>query len=418
MNRSRWNGSLRQVLATCCVSCATSALAQGVYPGDLSADGYKLPGGFQPVLQLRTYFFDAENLDGIRSQAWAIGGWAGARSPWWGNLFQVGFVGYTSQKLYGPSDEGGTKLLEPGQRSFSVVGEAFAALKIFDQTLAGYRQLVNRPFINPQDNRMVPNTFEGYTLTGSANNISYTGGYLTKIKLRDSDSFIWMSNAAGGVGPQRGVYYGGATWDFDKNGNFRIDEQYADDVFNTFYVDGKYPIALDDKTLVTLSGQYFRQKSVGAAEIGNFETNAFGLQAAIAQGPFDAFFAYTQTSRGFDTQNPFGDHPSYLNLMQVPFNGAGEKAWGIGANVKFAGLGAPGLSAGAVFAQGYDRINPGTGASIGNRQETDIRADYAFSKGTVLEGLVATARYAWLHQDGSPQTAPQLRLYINYVARF
>ena len=406
------------MLATCCACCATSALAQGVYPGELSADGYKLPGGFQPVLQLRTYYFDAESLTGVRSEAWAIGGWAGARSPWWGNLFQVGLVGYTSQKLYGPVDEGGSKLLEPGQHSFSVIGEAYAALKVFDQTLAGYRQLVNRPFINPIDNRMVPNTFEGYTLTGSADNISYTGGYLTKVKLRDLDSFQWMSDAAGGTGPQRGVYYAGGTWDFVKNGNVRLDDQYGDDVFNTFYVDGKYPIAIDDKTRLTLGAQYIRQKSVGAAQIGAFSTDAVGVQAAIAQGPFDAFAAYTQTSRGFDTQNPYGDHPSYLYLMQIAFNGAGEKAWGVGGNIRFATLGVPGLSAGGVFAQGYDRINAGTGAAIGNRNELDVRVDYAFVKGTMLEGLVATARYSLLHQDGSPQNAPQLRLYINYAVRF
>jgi hypothetical protein len=418
MNRSIWKSALRQMLATCCVSSATAVLAQGVYPGDLSTDGYKLPGGFQPVLQLRTFYFDAESLTGARSEAWAIGGWAGARSPWWGNLFQVGLVGYTSQKLYGPSDEDGTKLLEPGQHSFAVIGEAFAALKVFDQTLAGYRQLVNRPFINPIDNRMVPNTFEGYTLTGSADNISYTGGYLTKVKLRDSDSFQWMSNAAGGTGPHRGVYYAGGTWDFVKNGNVRLDDQYGEDVFNTFYVDGKYPIAIDDKTRLTLGAQYIRQKSVGAAQIGDFSTNAVGVQAAIAHGPFDAFAAYTETSRGFDTQNPYGDHPSYLYLMQVAFNGAGEKAWGVGGNVRFATLGVPGLSAGGVFAQGYDRINAGTGAPIGNRNELDVRVDYAFVKGTALEGLVATARYSLLHQDGSAQNAPQLRLYLNYAVRF
>jgi hypothetical protein len=418
MKRSTWNAALRQVLATCCLSSATAVVAQGVYPGDLSADGYKLPGGFQPVMQLRTFYFDAESLTGARSEAWAIGGWAGARSPWWGNLFQVGLVGYTSQKLYGPSDEDGTKLLEPGQHSFSVIGEAYGALKVFDQTLAGYRQLVNRPFINPIDNRMVPNTFEGYTLTGSADNVSYTGGYLTKVKLRDLDSFKWMSDAAGGTGPHRGVYYAGGTWDFVKNGNVRLDDQYGEDVFNTFYVDGKYPIAIDDKTRLTLGAQYIRQKSVGAAQIGDFSTDAVGVQAAIAQGPFDAFAAYTQTSRGFDTQNPYGDHPSYLYLMQVAFNGAGEKAWGVGGNVRFATLGVPGLSAGGVFAQGYDRINAGSGAAIGNRNETDIRADYAFPKGTTLEGLVATARYSWLHQNGSVQTAPQLRIYLNYAVRF
>ena len=63
-------------------------------------------------------------------------------------------------------------------------------------------------------------------------------------------------------------YYAGGTWDFVKNGYARLDDQYADDVFNTFYVDGKYPIAIDDKTLVTLGAQYIHQKSVGAAQIG------------------------------------------------------------------------------------------------------------------------------------------------------
>jgi hypothetical protein len=35
-----------------------------------------------------------------------------------------------------------------------------------------------------------------------------------------------------------------------------------------------------------------------------------------------------------------------------------------------------------------------------------------------LEGLVATLRYSWLQQDGSPQTATQLRAYINYAVKF
>jgi len=393
-------------------------LAQGFYPGDSPADGYRLPGGFQPLVQLRSFYFDAENVSGTPSSAWAIGGWAGVRSPWWGDAFQIALVGYTSQKLYGPADEDGTKLLAPGQQSITVIGEAFAALRVLDQTLAGYRQLVNRPFINPTDNRMLPTTFEGYTLTGSASDVSYTGGYLTKVKLRNADSFQWMSNAAGGTGPQRGVAYGGATWDFVKNGYVRVDEQYAFDVFNNFYLDGRYPLAIDDKTALTLGAQYIRQKSVGDSQIGTFSTWASGLQAAIVRGPFGAQLYYTQTGRGFDTQSPFGDHASYLYLMQVFFNGAGEKAWGLGGNVNLASLGVPGLTAAAVYAQGRDRINASTGAALGDRSEADVRADYAFAKGTALQGLVATVRYSRLHQEGAPQDAPQLRVYLNYAVRF
>ena len=370
------------------------------------------------MLQLRTYYFDQESLTGSQSAAWALGGWAGLRSPWFGDFFQAGVVGYTSQKLYGPDDKDGTRLLAPGQEPITVLGEAFGAVRILGQTITGYRQLVNRPFINPQDNRMVPNTFEAYTLTGAADKFSYTGGYITKMKVRNSESFVWMSNTAGGTGKQEGVVYAGGTWDYAKNGYIRLDEQYAIDVFNTFYIDGKYPIVIDDKTSLTLGAQYYPQSSVGDAQIGSFSTYGMGLQGALAYGPVGLQLYYTQTGKGFDTQNPFGSHASYLDMMQVSFNTAGERAWGIGGNVDFTSLGAPGLTAAALYAEGSDRIDDQTGAPLPNRNETDVRVDYAFGKGTLLEGLVATFRYSWEHQDGSPQTATQLRAYINYAVRF
>ena len=137
------------------------------------------------------------------------------------------------------------------------------------------------------------------------------------MKARDSESFVWMSNTAGGTGKQEGVVYAGGTWDFAKNGYVRMDEQYAVDVFNTFYVDGKYPIAIDDKTSLTLGAQYYPQSSVGDAQIGSFSTYGLGLQGAVAYGPVGLQLYYTQTGKGFDTQSPFGNHPSYLNLMQI-----------------------------------------------------------------------------------------------------
>ena len=404
--------------ALCALLAAPLASAQGIYAGDLPKEGYKLPGGFEPVLQLRTYYFDQESLTGSPSAAWALGGWAGLRSPWWGDLFQVGIVGYTSQKLYGPDDKDGTKLLAPGQEQITVLGEAFGAIRILGQTVTGYRQLINRPFINPQDSRMIPNTFEAYTLTGSAGEVSYTGGYITKKKNRESDSFVWMSNVAGGDGNQRGVIYAGGTWNFAKSGSVRMDEQYAVDVFNTFYVDGRYLIPIDDKTSVTLRAQYYPQTSVGDEQIGSFSTWGGGLQAAVGHGPVEAQLYYTQTGRGYNTQAPFGVHASYLSMMISDFNTAGEKAWGVGANVNFSSMGAPGLTASAIYAAGSHRIDPADGSAIPDRNETDVRVDYAVGKGTLLEGLVATVRYAWLHQDGSPQTQTQLRAYVNYAVKF
>lgn len=392
--------------------------AQGIYPGDAGADAFKLPYEFEPVIRVRTFYKKTETLTETEQQAWALGGFAGLRSPWFGDLFQFGVVGYTSQRLYGPAGEGGTLILTSSQGSITALGEAFGAVRLAGQTFMAYRQLIDRPFINPQDTRMLPNTFEAYTVTGAVDQLSYTGGYMTKMKTRASDSFVWASNVAGGTGPQKGVIYAGATYRIAETGYVKIDEVYSIDVFNTFYVEGRYPFRIDDRTQAVLGGQYYPQKSVGDAQIGSFSTWGYGLTAGLTHGPLGAQLYYTQTGRGLTSPDPYGDHPSYLNIQQIIFDTAGEKAWGIRANVDFAELGAPGLTATAIYAAGKDRINSSTGAPLPNHNETDVRADYAFAKGTLLEGLVATFRYSWLHQDGAAQTQTDLRAIVNYLVRF
>ena len=396
-----------------------AAPAQGISPGDLPKDGYRLPGGIEPVLQLRTYYFDQQSLTGVASTAWTLGGWAGLRTPWIGEAVQLGVVGYTSQRLYGPADEGGTLLLQTNQDPINVVGLAWGALRVAGQTFAAYRQLIDRPFINPQDNRMVPNTFEAYTLSGSvASAFSYTGGYIAKIKNRDADEFVSMSKDAGGSGDNEGLYFAGVDWDFMKNGRLRADYQYGMDTYDTFYVDARAPVQLGERTTLALGAQYFSQGSVGSAQIGDFSTWGAGIRGVLTHGPVGVQLMFTRTGTGFDSQNPYGDSPSYLNEQQVAFNTAGERAWGLGASIDLASLGAPGLSASAVYAAGSHRIDDASGAPLPDRNETDLRADYRFAKGSALQGLWLTLRYSWLRQDGSPQTQTQARVIVNYPLSF
>ena len=404
--------------AVVALAFSVAASAQGIYPGDLPKDGTRLPGGIEPIVHLRTYYFDAETTSGKPSEAWALGGWFGLRTPWWGDFFQAGANYYVSGKLYGPEDKGGTRLLTSDQDSIYVLGEAFGAFRFAGQTFTAYRQLIDRPFINPNDSRMIPNTFEAYTLSGAADDVSYIGGYITKEKLRDTESFVWMSNVAGGTGDQQGVAFAGMTWKFGKGGYVRLDEQYAFDVFNTFYADVRYPIALDDKTGLLLGAQYYPQTSVGDDQIGSFSTWGAGLQAVVNHGPVGVQLNYAQTGTGYSTQNPFGSHPSYNSIQVWDFNSAGEKAWGLRANVDCASLGAPGLTGYVFYVSGTDRQANGTGAPLPDRNETDVRVDYAFPKGTLLEGFTATFRYAWTREDGAAQTGTQLRAILNYAVRF
>jgi hypothetical protein len=376
------------------------------------------PYGLTPILHVRTYYFDSDSLTGSETAAWALGGWAGLTTGFLGDVFQVGAVGYTSQRLYGPADKDGTKLLLPGQDPINVLGEAFGAIRFADQTLVGYRQLVNRPFVNQYDSRMVPQVFEGYTLRGAPGGVSYLAGYLTKIKVRDSDSYTWMNQAAGATDAHQGMIIGSVTIPFAKDGFVRADEQYVKDTFNTYYLDGRYPVAIGEAATLALAAQYYGQEAVGSKALGDFSTWGLGATGVLTWAGLTAQLAYTQVGRGYEIQYPYGDSPSYANLMQVQFNGAGEKTWLVGASYEFATLGARGLSAGINYAQGRSRIDSSSGAPQPNRHETDVRADYLFPKGSALEGLSATIRYSWLDQDGSPQTATQLRAYLNYEVRF
>ena len=73
----------------------------------------------------------------------------------------MGAVGYTSQPLYAPDDKDGTTLLAPGQEGITVLGQAYGQLRYRDYALlTGYRQMVDDGYVNRQDNRMLPNTFE------------------------------------------------------------------------------------------------------------------------------------------------------------------------------------------------------------------------------------------------------------------
>ena len=71
---------------------------------------------------------------------------------------------------------------------------------------------------------------------------------------------------------------------------------YSIDLFNTFYIEGKYPIKIDARTQAVLGAQYDPQKSVGGAQIGSFSTWGYGLTAGLTHGPLGAQLYYTQTA--------------------------------------------------------------------------------------------------------------------------
>jgi hypothetical protein len=163
-------------------------------------------------LYFRTGYLDRHNSDDTLSQAWAGGSALGFRSGWHDDWLQIEAAVASAQPLYAPEGEGGTLLLTDQQAEVSSIAVANARIRGLGQELIVGRQLIKTPYINPQDNRMIPNTVEGVALMrrrDEAQTFDYGAGYLWGFKARDSSHFLSFSNELG-VPEDRGVIVAGA----------------------------------------------------------------------------------------------------------------------------------------------------------------------------------------------------------------
>ena len=279
---------------------------------------------------LRTYFASTDNLDDTRNEAWTLGGSFSYQSGWFLDHVGIGATLYTSQPLYAPDDRDGTLLLEPGQDGYTVVGELYGRVKIVDENFINiYRYRGNTPYLNENDSRMTPNTFEGYTFSGAvrgkdgAPTFIYGGGYIDKIKPRNSDTFISMSTAAG-ASVNRGVVLGGADASFTRFSIGAID-YYSADIINIGYTEAKYSAALTDRASLTVTAQYTDQRSVGDDLLKGyyFKTSQRGVKSDLSNGGSIFTLAYTSNSRGADLQNPWS---SYLGTQACRWRVSTEPA--------------------------------------------------------------------------------------------
>lgn len=367
-------------------------------------------------VQLRTYYLDREKYDGSESEAWALGGSAGFKTGYFRDRFSFGATAYGSGKLYGPDDKDGTLLLKPGQEGYAVLGEAYTEI-LFTQDVRmtiGARTF-DTPYLNKNDSRMTPNTFLAGVVSGlhgdpksSRGQWRWGAGYFDKIKERNSDEFVSMSDDAG-ASVKRGVFAGGLNY---TRGELSVGgvEYYSNDVINIFYTEAKYAIPIGGNAKLRFAGQYSDQQSVGdnALTGSDFHAKQFGLKAEVAAGGALLTGAYTKASGDRDMTAPWSGYPGYTSVQVEDFNRAGEDAWLIRAQYTWPKE--TGVSAYALYVAGSD---PDAASAFG-RGETDFNVQWSPPEGT-LKGLMVRLRYAYVAQDDPGDTdLKDLRVMVYY----
>jgi hypothetical protein len=307
-------------------------------------------------------------------------------------------------------------LLKRGQNGFTVLGKANVELQFREDISAKlYRQSFNLPYLNRNDSRMVPNTFEAYTLVKSPlNNVPFLLSHVRQMKRRERDDFISMSEAAGFTGTDEPLSVAAIRYDFTDDINIGATSQYAWEFMNTFYTEFNGLWRFEDDWAVRVGGQYTDQRSVGDEIGGDFDTFVFGGKVAASYKSATLTLAFSSTDDGAGIRNPYGGYPGYLSLMIKSFNRADEDAWLVGASYDFARIGVPGLSSFVNYAEG-NTPDSGSNASP-DQQELDITVDYRFQSG-LLKGLWLRTRAAFVDQDNDVAGASDvddIRVILNY----
>jgi len=359
----------------------------------------------------RYYYRYRSNRDGSISEAFAAGGSVGLVT---GRLFdrlRFGFAGYTSLPVYGPSDRDGTGLLRKGQKGYTVLGEAYADLKLSRSSLTIGRMRLNLPYLNDNDSRMTPNTFEAIALHSTELESLQVGiGHVQAIKPRTSSIFQSMSEAAGVPDSDRGVSVAGVRWNITDDFHVAAVDLYGWDTFNTFYFESERSFLLRQDLTLNLATQFTDERSVGEAQVGHFTAQLFGLKAEVGVGEsLVVSSSFTWSAAGTDIQKPWGGSPSYNSVIISDFDSAGMKAGRLATSYDFAGVGLNGWSAASylVFGQSPD---------TGGETEFGLTVDYKVPAG-IFDNLWLRWRAAWNSQSGS-RTVADYRVILNYSFTF
>jgi len=157
--------------------------------------------------------------------------------------------------------------------------ELFIKYHFKNSTVTFGKQLLNTPFINLQDGRMRPTEVEGlWTEINGIKKLKLQLGYLYGISPRSTvkwhkvDESIGLypggvneigakSGYAGNLS-SKGIILAGFTYQHDKNLKLQFWNQYTENIFNSFLLQGDYEYPLADKSKLIAAVQIVRQDAI------------------------------------------------------------------------------------------------------------------------------------------------------------
>ncbi|MFN3892863.1 MAG: OprD family outer membrane porin [Beijerinckiaceae bacterium] len=356
----------------------------------------------------------------------AAGGWLGYKSGWLYDAVQAGATLYTSLALWTPPGAERSLLFPPEHPSYAIFGEAYVSLKAGGHVFTGYRQKIDEPEVNARDIRMIPNTFEAYSVRSAFGPLGYYVAYVDRIKPVNADRFIGVAEQAGAPpGTDTGLWLGTLRYAPTENLVARLSNYFVADLLNSTYGDLAWTAPVGDGVSIQIGAQAMRQDSVGANLMPGapFRAWSAGARTAVTFGGATLGLALTMMGDEGAYRTPYGAWAGYTSLLLKDFNRAGENALFFTAAYDFAALGAKGLSVTSWLVFGNGARDATTGRALSDNTEFDLTVDYRFTDERWPEHLRpfwirARTAQLWERLDGAEARTYDYRLVLNYGRTF
>jgi hypothetical protein len=338
-----------------------------------------------------------------------------------------------------PSDTDGSSVSQWGRFGANAKARFSKTEAHFGSALAP-----NLPILVSNDGRLLPQTFEGGTITSKEiDNLTINAGQLTHAMGRASSNRTGLA-VAGGLQESNKFRYGGLDYKLTKDLTLQYYYSNLEDYYKQHFLGLTHVFQIDQDQSFKTDLRYFDSSKDGKnGQTGYFFNNNNGYAKNLNEvdnKTWSAMFTYT-----------LGGHALMLGHQQVSDDGgfvwlnqgslANEGATGAsfylftdsminqfakaGENTTFgqysydfARLGVPGLKASVSYLRGEDGRNK-SGNGTFSEWERDARIDYVLQEGT-LKGLGFSLRQGVYRGVGesSGRDTDQTRFIVNYTYSF
>ena len=411
---------------TCLHTRWTLLSVLGLLPlASASADGFVDDSKLK--LQLRNVYFNENFRDEHGLSVKSARAAKSERTEWAQGLlldYQSGFtpgtlgfgidaLGLLGGKLDSGRGRSGTGLLpvhDDGRAADEFSSAGITAKARLARTTLKYGTLLPKtPVLIYNDARLLPQTYEGgQIISSNIENLTLTGGYLERFKLRDStDSIALVPDGYGG--DKSGDFsYAGAEYKAGKT----ILLSYFYGELESFYRQNFAGIQHDlpiGAGVLTSDLRYFNSVDTGSAHGGRIDNDMLSgqLSYAIAGHSFGG---------GYQTLSGDAGLPYISGATVYSFSNAGigkfieedEKTWMLNYGYNFAAVGVPGLT----FATRYLSGNDDKSSSTVKEWERDAELAYVVQQGS-LKGLGVKLRN-YVYRSDFSRGRDSNRVYLTY----